>query len=102
MLKDYKKYKNEAAGLGILLQPKPKNMMCFEAIIIGPDDTEWEGGIFKLIMEFGEKFPSEPPKVHFVSNMFHPNIYTNGQICLDILNKAWTPAYDCTTILMQI
>jgi ubiquitin-conjugating enzyme E2 B len=41
--------------------------MCFEAIIIGPDDTEWEGGIFKLIIEFGEKFPSAPPKVKFLT-----------------------------------
>ena len=42
-------------------------MMLFEAIIIGPDDTEWEGGIFKLMIEFGPKFPSEPPKVRFLT-----------------------------------
>ncbi len=42
-------------------------MMCLEAIIIGPDDTEWEGGIFKLMIEFGPKFPSEPPKVRFLT-----------------------------------
>ena len=102
VLKDYRKYKAEAAGLGILVKPLPTNMMCLEAIIIGPDDTEWEGGIFKLMMEFGARFPSEPPKVQFLSTMFHPNIYLNGKICLDILDKAWTPAYDCTTILMQI
>jgi ubiquitin-protein ligase len=63
VLKDYRKYKAEAAGLGILVKPLPTNMMCLEAIIIGPDDTEWEGGIFKLMMEFGARFPSEPPKV---------------------------------------
>jgi ubiquitin-protein ligase len=77
-------------------------MMNCEAIIIGPDDTEWEGGIFRLMIEFGAKFPSEPPKVRFLSQMFHPNIYTNGQICLDILDKAWTPLYDFTAILTQI
>jgi len=85
-----------------LIKPLPDNMMVFEAIIIGPDDTEWEGGIFKLMMEFGAKFPTEPPKVRFLTQMFHPNIYLNGQICLDILDKAWSPLYDCTSILTQI
>ena len=37
----------------MLIKPLPENMMVFEAIIIGPDDTEWEGGIFKLMIEFG-------------------------------------------------
>jgi ubiquitin-conjugating enzyme E2 A len=102
ILQDFKKYKNEAAGMGVLINPLPNNMMCFEAIIIGPDDTEWEGGIFKLMMEFGVRFPTEPPKVRFITQMFHPNIYLNGQICLDILDNAWTPLYDCKSILTQI
>ena len=51
----------------MLIKPFPDNMMHCEAIIIGPDDTEWEGGMFRLIVEFSEKFPSEPPKVKFLS-----------------------------------
>lgn len=54
LLSDFKKYQEEAPGLGIIIKPDPENMMVCEAIIIGPDDTEWEGGIFKLIVEFGE------------------------------------------------
>ena len=78
ILQDFKRYQQEAAGLNVLIKPLPDNMMVFEAIIIGPDDTEWEGGIFKLMMEFGAKFPTEPPKVRFLTQMFHPNIYMNG------------------------
>jgi len=73
-----------------------------EAVIFGPDDTEWEGGVFRLMMEFGDKFPSDPPKVRFVTQMFHPNVYANGNICLDILGKEWTPLYDCVAILTSI
>ena len=77
-------------------------MMIWEAIIFGPDDTDWEGGVFKLTMEFPDKFPGEPPKVRFLSKMFHPNIYENGNICLDILDKRWSPLMDCLAILASI
>lgn len=99
LLGDYKKYQQEAAGLGVLLKPRPDNMMICEAIIFGPDDTDWEGAILQLLIEFGPKFPSEPPKIRFLTQMFHPNVYLNGNICLDLLDKAWSPLYSCTTIL---
>lgn len=45
LLVDYKKYQQDAAGLNVLLKPKPDNMMICEAIIFGPDDTDWEGAV---------------------------------------------------------
>lgn len=77
-------------------------MMICEAIIFGPDETEWESGIFRLRMEFSDSYPQEPPKVRFLTRMFHPNIYADGNICLDILGKAWTRAYGCVSILTSI
>jgi ubiquitin-conjugating enzyme E2 A len=38
-----------------------------------PDETVWEGGTFNLLMEFTEDYPNKPPKVRFVSKIFHPN-----------------------------
>jgi len=69
---------------------------------ISPDDTPWEGGTFKLTLEFTEDYPNKPPKVVFVTKMFHPNIYANGQICLDILQNQWSPIYDIAAILTSI
>ena len=57
LLLDYKKFQDDAAGLGVLFQPTQNNMMVCEAIIIGPDDTEWESGIFRLRMEFTDAYP---------------------------------------------
>lgn len=69
---DLKKLKNEENN-GLLAVPNENNMMSWEAIIFGPDDTSWEGGSFKLIIEFTEEYPNKPPSVRFISNMFHPN-----------------------------
>lgn len=38
-----------------------------------PDDTPWEGGTFNLLLEFTEEYPNKPPKIKFVTKMFHPN-----------------------------
>lgn len=57
----------------------------WEGVIFGPDDTEWEGGVFKLNILLPEDYPTKPPQVKFVNSMFHPNIYKSGEICIDIL-----------------
>ena len=62
-------------------------------MVIGPDDTPFEDGTFKLVLQFTEKYPNEPPKVKFQTNMFHPNIYADGQLCLDILARKWSPNF---------
>jgi ubiquitin-protein ligase len=52
------------------------NIMLWQAVIFGPDDTPWEGGTFKLVLEFTEDYPNKAPSVRFLTKMFHPNILT--------------------------
>ena len=66
---------------------------------MGPEDTEWEGGIFKLRMKFSDQYPNQPPDINFVTKVFHPNVYNDGKICLDILQNQWSPIYDIAAIL---
>ena len=54
-----------------------------------------------MVSEFSEEYPNKPPKVKFVTKMFHPNIYADGQICLDILQNQWSPIYDISAILVR-
>ncbi|CAB4062378.1 UBE2A [Lepeophtheirus salmonis] len=76
--------------------------MVWNAVIFGPHDTPFEDGTFKLTMEFSEEYPNKPPLVKFLSKMFHPNIYADGGICLDILQNRWSPTYDVSAILTSI
>ncbi|XP_077779058.1 ubiquitin-conjugating enzyme E2 A isoform X1 [Podarcis muralis] len=67
-----------------------------------PEGTPFEDGTFKLTIEFTEEYPNKPPTVRFVSKMFHPNVYADGSICLDILQNRWSPTYDVSSILTSI
>lgn len=72
------------------------------AVIIGPADTPFEDGTFRLVMHFEEQYPNKPPGVKFISQMFHPNVYGTGELCLDILQNRWSPTYDVAAILTSI
>ena len=61
------------------------NILNWDVLLYGPQDTIWEGAIFRLSLEFTEDYPNKPPTVKFRTNIFHPNIYNDGSICLDIL-----------------
>lgn len=53
-------------------------------------------------MHFEEQYPNKPPGVKFISQMFHPNVYGTGELCLDILQNRWSPTYDVAAILTSI
>lgn len=65
-------------------------------------DTPFEDGTFRLVLTFDESYPNKPPVVKFISKMFHPNVYANGELCLDILQNRWSPTYDVAAILTSI
>lgn len=102
LINDFKRVEQQDESNGIFAAPQENNLMCWEAVIFGPEQTPWEGGSFKLILEFTEEYPNKPPVVKFISNMFHPNIYADGKICLDILTNNWSPIYDVHAILTSI
>jgi len=62
----------------------------------------WEGGTFTLSLKFTEDYPNVAPDVKFVTKVFHPNVYQDGSICLDILKEQWSPVFDISAILTSI
>mmetsp|Transcript_14752 Transcript_14752/g.20598 ORF Transcript_14752/g.20598 Transcript_14752/m.20598 type:complete len:160 (-) Transcript_14752:53-532(-) len=101
LIRDFKGLQNDPPD-GINAAPKDNDIMKWQAVIFGPEETIWEGGTFKLSMDFLDEYPNKPPKVVFLNKMFHPNIYADGSICLDILQNQWSPIYDISSILTSI
>jgi len=100
-MRDFKRMQTDPPE-GVNGAPLDNDIMCWHAVIFGPDDTPWEDGTFKLRVDFTEEYPNKAPTVKFITKMFHPNIYADGSICLDILQNQWSPIYDISAILTSI
>jgi ubiquitin-conjugating enzyme E2 G1 len=62
------------------------NVHDWEILIMGPDGTLFEGGFFKARLVFPKDFPNMPPTMTFISEMWHPNVYADGKVCISILH----------------
>jgi ubiquitin-conjugating enzyme E2 D/E len=82
--------------------PEGDNIYKWEGFIFGPVDSPYEGGVFKLSIEFPEDYPFRPPHVLFLTKVYHPNINSSGSICLDILKDKWSPALTISKVLLSI
>ena len=57
---------------------------------MGPPDTLYEGGFFTAHMTFPQDYPHQPPKMRFTTEVFHPNVYPTGDVCISILHPPGT------------
>lgn len=91
------------------------NMFTWEVAIFGPPRTLYEGGYFKARLTFPEDYPYSPPAVKFLSKVWHPNVYENGDLCISILHppvddpqsgempcERWNPTQSVRTILLSV
>jgi ubiquitin-conjugating enzyme E2 D len=82
--------------------PIGSDMRHWEATILGPSESPYAGGIYSLEIIFPTNYPFKPPKIRFVTPIYHPNINKQGSICLDILNINWSPVLSITKLLLSI
>jgi ubiquitin-conjugating enzyme E2 G2 len=106
------------------------DLFVWEAMIQGPEETPFEGGIFPATLTFPKDYPLNPPKMKFLGSLYHPNgehvrpgtsqtltstVYANGEVCISILHppgddpnhyesasERWSPIQSVEKILISV
>lgn len=56
------------------------------------EDSVYAGGVFKIELDFSEKYPFKPPKIKVLTKIYHPNIKQDtGEICTKMIDDKWAP-----------
>jgi ubiquitin-conjugating enzyme E2 D/E len=97
-LQDFQRETPEICSAG----PRKDNMFIWDAVILGPADSPFAGGVFKLEIHFPSDYPFKPPRCQFLTKVYHPNVSATGVICLDILKSEWSPALTVSKTLLSI
>merc|ERR1719440_1124220 len=66
-------------------------------------------------MTFPNDYPNNPPKLRFLSEFWHPNVYEDGRVCISILHapgedqwgyesasERWLPIHTVESILISV
>lgn len=74
----------------------------WSALLQGPPDTPYEGRVFRLSVALSDAYPHMPPTLMFETRCWHPNIGVRGHVCVDILQREWSPAFSVVKILVAV
>lgn len=92
-----------------------ENIFKWTVAIFGPPGTIYQGGYFKAQLKFPNNYPYSPPTMRFLSKVWHPNVYENGDLCVSILHppvddphsgempcERWNPTQSVRTVLLSV
>jgi ubiquitin-conjugating enzyme E2 A len=102
LARELKKIRDEGRK-DYLVAISPMDITVWNVSVFGASGTAWEGAILRLEFKFTAEYPIHPPDVRFVGVIpFHPNVYGNGKICLDLLQHNWSSAFGVDSIITSI
>jgi len=100
---------------GFTVQSDDQNVFKWTVAIYGPPGTLYQGGYFKATIKFPNNYPYSPPNLRFLSKVWHPNVYENGELCISILHppvedphsgelacERWNPTQNVRTVLLSV
>lgn len=91
----------------ITLTADASDIKSWKGTLVAPDDSYYAGYEFDIKIAVSPQYPLSPPIITFVTPTFHPNVeFSSGQLCLDILKKEWSPAWNlqsaCRAIILLL
>ncbi|KAI9825725.1 MAG: Ubiquitin-conjugating enzyme E2 7 [Phylliscum demangeonii] len=115
LLTEYKNLTTDSPE-GIVAGPRHEDdLFNWDCLIQGPEGTPFEGGIFPATMTFPKDYPLAPPTMKFECDMWHPNVYPTGVVCISILHppgddpnhyehasERWSPIQSVEKILISV
>ena len=114
LAKEYKELLKNPYGEFTVSLKNDNDLTKWDVMIFGPVDSPYESGIFKCEMIFPEGYPYKAPTFKFISKMYHPNIYTDGKVCISILHEGsdpygyekdeerWTATLSASSVIISI
>ncbi|KAL0752383.1 hypothetical protein Bca101_034388 [Brassica carinata] len=64
--------------------------------------TPYDNGLFRMKLALSHDYPHSPPKGYFMTKIFHPNVASNGEICVNTLKKDWNPSLGLRHVLSVV
>jgi ubiquitin-protein ligase len=85
--------------------PKKKtNLFEWNALIVAPKNSPYNGYMFQFEIIFPKDYPAHPPTVRCKTNVYHMNISSSGDVCVSSIknNNDWKNAFDISSVLFSI
>ncbi|KAI6751844.1 hypothetical protein HG531_006540 [Fusarium graminearum] len=115
LLQEYRALTNNPPE-GITAGPiSEDDLLHWECLIQGPEGTPFEGGVFPAELKFPKDYPLAPPSMRFLADVWHPNVYPSGLVCISILHppgddpnhyehasERWSPIQSVEKILISV
>jgi len=103
----------EAQGVSptVHVAPHSDDMSTIDALVIGPEETPYDGAMIHLRLKVTDEYPLKPPQIKIISTdsgnlRIHPQLYADGKVCLSILGTwhgpRWSTNITLRTLLLSI
>ena len=88
---------------GVTVEPTENDVMIWNVKIEGPEGTPFVGGVFVVNLDFTDNYPFKPPKIKFVTKIYHPGVKTDtGEICTQAIDQNWVPTLNAKFVIEAI
>ena len=101
-----KRLKKEIESLdplpNILFIPSPDNDLFSFTIAITAEEGYWKGGTYSFQFNFPPNYPFKAPKMKCVEKIYHPNIDSEGNVCVSVLREDYSPALSLNHFIQSL